>query len=309
MKTADKVALLAKGKIEIPKNAVVEAGKTKSWKTGLTLQGIQKDQPLFLEFSCDDPQLLGQISGHSGVFKVRYRFGSDPQTIEVATQGGPDTQDFYRYTNAVNVFGKATENLLPAAYRGWSVFAYNAGTGEKYLEALPAETLPVPIDEDKLILNENYTGVDVHDSTSARNAQEPGAYLMYPGAGSADKDAGLDRWKSEDDECWVKAVVMSSSRKGDNHPRMIDISNHDDGEGEVKAVIKLSLAVQDMLSLSAVGTGLSAGTGSSKSLSDYLDMNGDGFPDVLSEKTIHFTGPTGVLNGQSSGISGIRDYS
>jgi hypothetical protein len=115
------------------------------------------------------------------------------------------------------------------------------------------------------------------------------------------------RWKGPDDNSWVQADKLSSSRHG---PDYIDTVNPDNALGQVvgpfgmligkkkmtaKAVIRQSGSIQRGANL---GLGpLSGGVGKSNGVSwiDYMDMNGDRFPDVVRKGKVQFTHMTGGL--------------
>ncbi|HOF45390.1 MAG TPA: SpvB/TcaC N-terminal domain-containing protein, partial [Bacteroidales bacterium] len=67
-------------------------------------------------------------------------------------------------------------------------------------------------------------------------------------------------------------------------------------EGErVRAVHKISISQSNSFSLT-FGVGISFNWGNNQLYSDFIDMNGDRYPDVVSESTIQYTKPQGGLD-------------
>lgn len=164
---------------------------------------------------------------------------------------------------------------FPVPYRGWSVIAYNGNR----------DRANHPIDRGSLVIDDSYR---VDNAT---------VYLMVP-------DPTLGQWRTPGDAsgmnsdtrgCWVDSNVMSASRLG-----MVNISVPRPGDfAGARAMPIMSLMEQV-----SIGGSLGAGVKLSGSMSllansegilDFLDMNGDLFPDIVGPLVIQYTTMTGGL--------------
>ncbi|MGE5576613.1 MAG: SpvB/TcaC N-terminal domain-containing protein [Syntrophothermus sp.] len=168
-----------------------------------------------------------------------------------------------RVTVGSAVHSPAIANLLPAPYRGWSYFGYN-GNRERAGE---------PIHESDLVVDEDYA-----------KKEQPKAFLMFPMP-----EKGY--WGSEVGLCWVGAGKASSSRVGNaaiSVPTIGDLSG-------ARGVSRLSTAYQDSVGGGWAFASYSRSSGSSSGVVDFLDLNGDRFPDILSASKVQYSTMTGGL--------------
>ncbi|MCX7747822.1 MAG: hypothetical protein N2645_13180 [Clostridia bacterium] len=152
----------------------------------------------------------------------------------------------------------ADQNILPYAYRGWSYFGYNAaGTRSEN-----------PINQSELYADANTKEEDLKING------DPKVFTMIPY-----KESG--RWICDDEFCWIEGTRMSSSVKG------LKIFGAGGTNAIKRGVPKVSYSDQSSdslgISVGGVGAAYSVANGSSDSLVDYMDLNGDGFPDVVSK--------------------------
>jgi RHS repeat-associated protein len=284
----------------------------------LTLAGVQAGEKYFFDYHftgfTDDPAAIG-----AAACSLKYRFGSDPAqkwTGEYDNNTPPQKiyADYYRETTALNRNMEAAENLIPASYRGWGSFAYNASVTA---EGVDRGTAPLHMGD--LVISEDYVGTV--DQATGAGAREPMASVMYP-------DPAAAEWKSADAECLIRLdpgaaadnraddeLVMSGSRKNDDHPVEITIAV---GEGGATMLNRRSWAWQGAagaglnvaIPLAAEDMGLSLGGtlagGNSFGIVEYIDFNGDRYPDSLMEKTITYTDANGGLTGQKTTVSETR---
>jgi RHS repeat-associated protein len=191
------------------------------------------------------------------------------------------------YGNAPSAFHSAAPpGLFGQPYRGWAYAGYN-GNRDRAAQ---------PIDEDDL--EQEYTQdypFDIDDPDAGqdflRNAK---AYFFYP---FPDEDS----WRGPDDLAWVKADQMSSSRLGMD---FIAVPRPDDFAGG-RAVSRLSRTSQ-----TAIGAGVfflsgSGSDGTSYDELDYLDMNGDLFPDIVGNGRVQYTTMEGGLEESNRVIPGL----
>lgn len=256
--------------------------------------GVTEDEQLYFEFSTleDDPLV---VLGMSTSVQVTY----DP----MATTGAPASSSLHV---------AAVSNRCSRAYRGWAYGGLNGNQvppdqvipdGEFCLDELPGG-----FDED----------TDVPDT--ADEAQDQGGafedaaltFLLVPfPAGRACQPPGTTcslpqepLWGGDDERLYVTASAMSSSRHGAD-----DLSVPTaDGVAGAHVVSRLSYAQQTALAGGA-GTGPISGSvslseGTSAGVVDSIDMNGDGFPDVVGNGGIQYTTSRGTLSGAANGPSG-----
>jgi RHS repeat-associated protein len=178
------------------------------------------------------------------------------------------------------------EGLLPQPYRGWGAFGYN-GNSPRDAQA---------IDQSLLTLSNINTGACSASNTSAC-ATAASSMLVYAYA----PDPATLHWGGPDASAWVSAAGASSTRLGLKNIRM---PRGEQFAGS-SAPPRMSHSISDGLS---VGVGGSSGT--SESQIDFQDLNGDRFPDVLSQGGVQYTGMTGGLDGaMGGGIGSARNTS
>ncbi|HEX7888790.1 MAG TPA: SpvB/TcaC N-terminal domain-containing protein, partial [Ramlibacter sp.] len=157
----------------------------------------------------------------------------------------------------------SADELFPQPYRGWGVVGYN-GDGERATRA---------IDQSLLGITEN---------TKAETLR------VYPFL----QQPAEARWGGMDAGAWAGAEVLSSSRMGLDDIR-VPTSDQFAGAG---AVSRISQSENDSVTL-----GITGSKGSSKSLVDYQDLNGDRFPDVIGNGGVQYTRMTGPLEASTRG--------
>jgi RHS repeat-associated protein len=192
----------------------------------------------------------------------------------LASYGTPGTDPTFVVPSAFHSGSRA--GIFPQPYRGWAVAGYN-GNRARATEPIHESDLPAYFDKQTK-----------YDPRTAK------AYLFYP-------VPSRDVWRGPDDLTLVGAGLMSSSRLGAD---TIAVPTSESLAG-AEAVGRLSRTSQD-----AAGGGLSflsgsVSSGSSKSQLDYLDMNGDAFPDVVGNGRVQYTTPSGGLEAHNRAIAGL----
>jgi RHS repeat-associated protein len=168
--------------------------------------------------------------------------------------------------------------VLPEAYRGWAYVGYN-GDGDRATQ---------PIAESDL--TQTFSSTSQYDPRTAK------AYLLTPSPQDGE-------WLGPNPDVWVKAGSVSSSRLG--------APNLSAAAGSVPAGATAPAQVSDS-SQTAVGGGVSLLSGSTDSGSttsgvDYLDMNGSGFPAVVSNGHVQYPDQTGALQPASQPVPGFTN--
>lgn len=155
------------------------------------------------------------------------------------------------------LFATTTAELFGQSYRGWSYAGYNGN------RARAAQ----PIDESRLVFDLNQL------QQSGYNPSTAPAYPFNPAPAT-------NRWAGPDGQSWIAASASRSSRMGAaslSVPTPVSVAG-------ARAVSRLSRTSQ-----TAIGGGISylsgsVSDGSSGSELDYLDLNGDRFPDIVAQR-------------------------
>jgi RHS repeat-associated protein len=233
---------------------------------------VNQGDAIYFDFSVADPVLAGKISG---------------STVTVGGSTVPSA-----------VHGAGAPGLFPVAYRGWSVAGYNGNR----------EYADLPIDESRFTPPSDNTkscdtsSVQTQDDFLHSSCNPSGATSW---ASSADPSDGI--WRGVNKSTWVAAGVMSSSRAA---APFVSVPRPGQYAG-AGAVNRTSHTTQI-----AVGAGIGplafsvTPLGLTDADMDFVDLNGDGFPDIVGNGRIQYTSATGGLEGQSrsvAGFDGVRE--
>jgi RHS repeat-associated protein len=201
-----------------------------------------------------------------------------------SVQVGFDTATMSEAPSALH---SATDvGAFPQPYRGWGLVGYNGNR----------DRASQPIVQGDLVVNADYRGQlpSTVDPPAQKDAFAADPRVTPPKFVPFGPVPAANRWQASD-AMWAAAGTASSSRLG---APAIDIPAASDLAGAV-AVPRLSRSTQVSLTGSVgggvVSVGGSVATGDSTSQLDYVDMNGDGFPDVVGAGGVQYTDPTGQL--------------
>lgn len=222
---------------------------------------------LFFDFSTLDPALRDFLTG---------------QSVEVDGVTVPSA-----------FHSAAEEGAFPQPYRGWGAIGYNGNR----------DRAGQPVVQADLVVDDSF-GDQLPDSVDPQAQRDdfaadpridpPKAVPFLPSPSDAQWQAG--------EHSWVSAGGASSSRLG---VESIDLPSPADF-GNATAVPRLSRSEQISLTGSVGGgvgsVGGSIATGESTGEVDFLDMNGDMFPDVVGAGGIQYTDPTGALGATSGAM-------
>lgn len=179
-------------------------------------------------------------------------------------------------------------------YRQWGQFAYN-GNRERADE---------PINQADLVLDESLSEPPEIDLSGESDAD--GMFASYDSGGGNQPnenkfiymmpDTKFGAWRGYDDLTYVSNEVVSASRMGEDDILPFNpISNEPiEGTGAV-GIEKISKTDNVNFSVGVGPAGLSTSLGSTKQEYDFMDMNGDRHPDILSKDKIQYSLPTGGL--------------
>jgi len=168
-------------------------------------------------------------------------------------------------------------NLLPSFYRGWSFAGYN-GVGAR-------GTSPV--------VEAELAGPD-YDSNTTYDPRTALAHPFYP----SPED---NSWRGADGAARITATTMVSSREGLDQiavPTAADVAG-------ARAVSRLSHTTQDAIGAEVSYFSGSTSNGGTASDVDFLDLNGDRFPDIVSNGKVQYSTLTGGLDASSRSVPGL----
>ena len=244
---------------------------------------------------------------------------SDPELLESVSQANA-TLTIAGNSNSIDagLFTVEEEIIFGPQYRHWGQFAYN-GNRERATQ---------PINESELKLDDAFTSGNNVDLSGAGGPEElEDMYEAQGGYNPAESifivmipDSRNERWQGFDDLTYITASSLSSSRMGQDDLSVVSpIPGNSGAPGSgASAITKISESKTTSFSLGGgVGSGLFGTSGSySKSesetrvLSDFMDMNGDGYPDIVTDTHIQYTTATGGLaEGATPHNFGVNNFS
>jgi len=194
------------------------------------------------------------------------------------------------------LFAKNDEMIFGPQYRGWGQFAYN-GNRNRVDEIIDEAELKLKDYGDPI----NFDGIDLDSLVNAGGFKTGDEIfiMMMP-------DNEKQRWQGYDDLTYIEAFTMSSSRMGEddlNAVSPIPQMTGTIGDSGAMAITKITKSTSESFS---VGGGVPIGdfgangsysktTGDTKVCSDFIDMNGDRYPDIVTDTHIQYTNATGGL--------------
>lgn len=195
------------------------------------------------------------------------------------------------FKSEINVYSRSGESFGPM-YRGWGQFVYSAA-GDRYSKPIDEASLDVEM------MSKKFEGME--DSSDPENYKDM-SFNDFPLV-LLNPDAKNHCWKGQNPNSYIYSDRMSSARLGEQNVvlknPMDDIidglnSIKSAAEGTKAYAIKMVTKNQSLTELAGVShfTGQNSdGWGGSKQM--FTDMNGDGYPDIVTEKQIMYTNPLG----------------
>lgn len=194
----------------------------------------------------------------------------------------------------VYVDSLATSSSGPS-WRGWGRFVYNSANS-RFGRVIATDSLFLPRNSDEA-------------------SQRHWPYVSM----SVSADNNILRWRGSKEDIYICGDTVSSARLMANNVRpehpLVAMRNQSVSSGEAVAPSLVSKGY----SLSLMGNGatevlpnitfsgsLSAAGGRGHTVTSYIDMNGDGYPDYVSNKDIRYTSSLGVLSGEKIAASGMK---
>ena len=239
---------------------------------------VKKNDSLFFEYHVPNYALAKFLLSHN----VKVTGDGTEKTV---------TAGLYSYVNP----DKNGDIIFGPLYRGWGHFAYKANRNDATQR----------IFEEELKLSE-----------AAKNAREVDVNNVNDGKDLNNNPTGYDaskeklivlvalakerEWRGYDQFTYLNAEVISSSRMGDDDISPDQAFPPGGGGTGARAINKISKSNNTSFSAGG-GAGFISGSygktnGDMKVLTDFMDMNGDRYPDIVTDKRIQYTTARGGLS-------------
>jgi RHS repeat-associated protein len=267
---------------------------------------VSPESLLFINVNAGDELLFDLTTRDKGLrdYLIEYSVRVSYQIIPLDDIYVPSA---FNYTVEADVF--------PVPYRGWGFIGYNGNRqwGE------------MPIDETILDI-EHAKACDraINNNEDAKECAEDGlkrtrVFLLSPFPHTDIHSevqkrywiAPPESWGMVDPELWIKASEMSSSRFGTDYIWVPTVTDYLGAEAPSRLAKGKYTTLGTGISFSDIGIGLnvSKGEGNSYGEVDFIDMNGDRFPDLVAKSKIQFTDMTRGLSNVIAPGGGIRENS
>ena len=211
-------------------------------------------------------------------------------------------------------YGVSRHGRLPATYRGWTFSGYNAG-GELGEQPIPPGVLDgTPIfdgteeitdEETARLLAEQFMNEEM-EAVGFMPLPDPLPCPYKEGDPIECTSVRGAHWGGPDSHAYVTGTHMSASRLSGLDsivPQVEEIAG-------AQAVPRLSKSDNEALGGGVLFASFSRADGDSWGVLDFLDMNGDSFPDVVATDNVQYTSPLGQLSETVKvGIGDVRKSS
>ncbi len=234
---------------------------------------------------------------------------------------GPDTNGDDRadpvYLPWRNYFIDDTLKHLPQRYRGWTYGAYKPATGDTFDVVTSGEILlgdgdfdeeDEPVDPDPDAEGGEEAAQAVFDSSpsfenSAEDRRPPMRPIAFPEPCEElieDSPIGCEaptepHWVGPEDAIYVTRNGIGTSLLGPDAASVFATNEAPDASGIARGTVRISrgknVALGGGYDAASIGAGFSFGNG----VQDFFDLNGDGFPDIVTRDHVAFSMPHGGL--------------
>ncbi|MET9736101.1 SpvB/TcaC N-terminal domain-containing protein [Streptomyces sp. NPDC006458] len=197
---------------------------------------------------------------------------------------------------AATVHAPAAEGVFGRSYRGWSFVGYN-GNKERAEQPIRQSDLAVDVKDLAAQLPSEV------DPDRDREAFERDPRIKPTTVVPFTPDSEHRRWGTGE-LTWVAASSTSSSRFGGPTVGLPQAASLASAYAVPRMSRNQQISVTGSLGGGVGGVGGSVATGTARGILDYLDMNGDGFPDVVGAGGVQYTDPTGTLGATRGSVPG-----
>ncbi|MFB7516554.1 SpvB/TcaC N-terminal domain-containing protein [Streptomyces sp. NPDC056144] len=229
---------------------------------------------LYIDYSTPETGLLAQVVEQSA--QVTYDVTSAWPTFAPAPSA---------------MHGSVGQGAFAQPYRGWGVIGYQ---GNRDRATQPLKQAELTLDQSfKDALPKEPKEADVAPFAANPRLSMPrlAVFAPIPAKGG---------WAAQDESSWVTPEMATSSRLGAD---TIDIVTDADVKGD-RTVMRRGVTGQVSATLAAGPFGGTVVGGITAGSVDYLDLNGDGYPDVVGAKEIQFSDMTGALGATRGTLGG-----
>lgn len=204
-------------------------------------------------------------------------------------------------------------DVFPEAFRGWAFAGYN-GDGDLANQSIDPSAFQIHKDD--------YPQGDDQRPKSIKDAQPDGntgyknpthgrsypyvPFFLQLRDLKTGKVVSMDpAWRGLKDNTVGGAGFVRSSRTAADDPNLTRLAGVGAAGDSVSAVRRIGVTGPTLsAAVGALVVGAGVTVGPSWGLLDYVDMNGDGFPDVVGPDYIRYTGPRGAYYNGSKGSGG-----
>ncbi|UUV32036.1 sugar-binding protein [Amycolatopsis roodepoortensis] len=235
---------------------------------------VTEGDELYFDHSTTDPYLFGLIAEQSA--KVTYDLSSPWPTFSPAPSAA---------------HGSVQQGAFPQPYRGWGVIGYQANRDRA---TQPIKQAELAIDQSfKDALPREPKEADIPAFAANPRITMPRLAIFAP-------NPAKGGWAAQDESSWFTSTMATSSRLGAD---TIDVVTDADVAGD-RTVMRRGVTGQVSGTLSAGPFGGTVVGGITAGSVDYVDLNGDRFPDVVGAKEIQFTDMNGGLGARRGTLGG-----
>ncbi|NAW50576.1 hypothetical protein GNY06_03975, partial [Elizabethkingia argentiflava] len=255
----------------------------------LNLPAVSNDYYTFVGYMLEDSLQQEQID-HA---KFKTSGGLFPANIFVSDSDALLEQD--PSDSNKQITNKKDDGRFGPMYRNWGQFIYNGGWGN-YSSSENPHWDSRPIDEGVLTIDtSDHSKSDPNTSTSVPVYRQRWFQLLaYRGVDPEHSDSStlVSRYQGSKPNIYVDSNMLSTSRLGGDDISEMLGQGSNSGGGHF-APLKVSKSkIQSLgggIGMEYSNYGLSSGEGHIKNLSNYIDLNGDGYPDVVQGSQIQYT--------------------
>ncbi len=235
---------------------------------------VTQGDELIFDHSTTDSNLLGMVSDQSA--EVSYDLSSPWPAFTPAPSA---------------MHGSAPQGAFPQPYRGWGVIGYQANRDRA---TQPIKQAELAIDQSfKNALPKEPKEADIPGFAANPRIPMPRLAIFAP-------NPAKGGWAAQDESSWFTSTMATSSRLGAD---TIDVVTDADVTGD-RTVMRRGVTGQVSGTLSAGPFGGTVVGGITAGSVDYVDLNGDRFPDVVGAKEIQFTDMNGGLGARRGTLGG-----
>ncbi|NNF33690.1 MAG: DUF4329 domain-containing protein [Saprospiraceae bacterium] len=219
-------------------------------------------------------------------FEVHIRNGEQGRLVDDATIEYEVEGENVTYKVGV-VTGIDDEDLIfGPLYRGWGQFAYNSNDGRSLF---PIDQSKLTLESDEIDEDFDYEGIEDTDDLEGIYNPTSSVFILLI------SEMKTRSWRGSDDLTYVTKDVISSSRMGEDN---ISLEGSSGGSGATAPTLIITNKLRAIAGGLSIGPASASGSkawSTSKNIIDFKDFNGDGYPDIVTDKSIQYTNPRGGL--------------